>query len=125
MLFASLLRKIGIEPFLVIVPGHCYVGFYLDEDKKRPIALETTLLGAKADVEDSREIEGFDNVGSQDWTKSDSWTAFVAAVQMGSEDFKKNSDKFESDKEHGYRIISIADARRLGILPIPFTPAAK
>ena len=49
VLFASLLRKIGLEPFLVLVPEHCYVGFYLDKDEKNPIALETTLLGSKSD----------------------------------------------------------------------------
>ena len=31
VLFASLLRKIGIEAYLVMVPRHCYLAFALDE----------------------------------------------------------------------------------------------
>jgi hypothetical protein len=125
VLFASLLRKIGIEPFLVTVPGHCYVGFYLDEDGKQRIALETTLIGLKPDSDDDRAIEGFTGVVDEQWAKTDSWAAFVAAVQAGTEDMKKNSAKFESDKESDYQFIPIAEARRLGILPIPFTPGGK
>lgn len=125
VLFASLLRKIGIEPFLVILPDHCYVGFYLDEDEKLRVAIETTLIGSKPEPDDDREIAGFNNVVDMKWAKTDSWAAFVAAVQEGSDDLKKNSAKFESDREPDYRIISIAEARSSGILPIPYTPAGK
>ena len=31
VLFASLLRKVGIEPYLVLIPGHCYVAFQVDK----------------------------------------------------------------------------------------------
>ncbi len=37
VLFASLLRKISIEPFLVTIPGHMYVGLY--QDAALPIAI--------------------------------------------------------------------------------------
>ena len=43
VLFASLLRKISIEPFLVTVPGHMYVGFYLGAGKSQFVGLEPQL----------------------------------------------------------------------------------
>jgi hypothetical protein len=125
VLFASLLRKIGIEPFLVLEPEHCYVGFFLDEEQKNPIAIETTLIGTKPNADDDRKIEGFENVVDGKWAKADTWATFVAAVQSGSEDLKENSDKFENDKQSDYQLIPIAEARQLGILPIPFTPPGK
>ena len=54
VLFASLLRKISIEPFLVTVPGHMYVGFYLGAGKSQFIGLETTVIGL-ADVADEKK----------------------------------------------------------------------
>lgn len=53
VLMASLLIAIGLDPFLVITPRHCYLGFFLgaaQADGTREFSLlETTLLGA--DVE--------------------------------------------------------------------------
>ena len=43
-LFASILRKIGIEPVLVLVPGHAFLGFYTDAQQSRAVFLETTML---------------------------------------------------------------------------------
>jgi hypothetical protein len=122
VLFASLLRKIGLEPFLVLVPRHCYVGFYLDEDEKTPIALETTMLGDKADEDDSREIEDVPEIEDESWTQGDTWPVFVAAINSGTADLKKNRDKFTDEKNDDYQIISITAARKTGILPIPYTP---
>jgi hypothetical protein len=45
VLFASVLRKLGIEPFLGIVPGHMFVGYYLDREMTTRSFLETTMLG--------------------------------------------------------------------------------
>ena len=45
VLFASILRKIGVEPVLVIVPGHCFVAFYTDAERRQLLGLETTMMG--------------------------------------------------------------------------------
>jgi hypothetical protein len=42
VLFASLMYKIGIMPVLVVKPGHMFVGYYLDKDRKQFEFLETT-----------------------------------------------------------------------------------
>jgi hypothetical protein len=122
VLFASLLRKIGLEPFLVLEPTHCYVGFYLDEDEKQPLALETTLLGTKPEKGDDRAIEGVPGIERAAWTNADTWATFAAAINDATEDLAKNRGKFESDDDNGYERISITAARQAGILPIPYTP---
>lgn len=45
VLFASLLRAINIDPILVRMPGHMFVGYYLDKKHKRRAFLETTMIG--------------------------------------------------------------------------------
>ncbi len=123
VLFASLLRKIGLEPFFVLEPSHCYVGFYLDEDEEQPIALETTLLGTKPDPGDSRKIEGLKGIERAPWTQLDTWATFAAAINTATDDLQENSDKFEADDNIDYQVISITAARQAGILPIPYMPS--
>ncbi len=125
-----MLRKIGLEPFLVVVPGHCFVGFYLDEDQKQPLGLETTMIGSKASEDDQRAIEGIkglDGIEAEAWTSDPAWQTFVAALKSGTDDLTKDKDKFNSeDKQNAdYQIISIAAARQAGVMPIPYAPNEK
>jgi len=46
VLIASVLQRIGLRSFLVLVPGHAFVGFYTDADAQHAAYVETTLLGA-------------------------------------------------------------------------------
>jgi hypothetical protein len=120
VLFASLLRKINIEPVLIFLPTHCYLGFYLDSEQKQLVALETTLIGSVADDDATREIDGADSVVDEKWKKTNSWATFCAAIAMGNEDlYETNADKFNKD-DPGYQTLSIAACRRQGILPIAF-----
>lgn len=43
---ASILKKIGLNPIIFVEPGHAYLGFYKDKNKKKLVLLETTLAGA-------------------------------------------------------------------------------
>ena len=45
VLFASLLRAINIDPILVRIPGHMYVGYYTDRNHSQANFLETTMIG--------------------------------------------------------------------------------
>src|SRR6202011_1600156 len=70
VLFASLLRKVGINPFLVAVPGHMYIGFYLnnseDDEDREYVGLETTLIGAsEVDEIDSDLPDALASLGDQ------------------------------------------------------------
>jgi len=126
VLFASLLRKIGIEPFLVFAPRHCYVGFFLEDDEEHPVALETTMLGSAGEPDGDTTLEGVENVVDERWARTASWTTFAAAVRTGTDNLQKDHEKFtsEKDEDDGYYLIPIEEARQLGILPIPYSPAA-
>ena len=67
VLFASILRKISIQPFLVTVPGHMYMGFYLGSDKKDFVGLETTAIGVQnaTDEEKSDDPKALDELARQ------------------------------------------------------------
>ena len=45
IVFASLMRAIGLQPLIILIPGHAMLGFYVDENKEDILVLETTLIG--------------------------------------------------------------------------------
>ena len=45
VLFASILRRIGLRPVLLFRPGHCFTAFYDSADATHLVAFETTMLG--------------------------------------------------------------------------------
>lgn len=61
VLFASILRRIGLRPVLLFRPGHCFTGFYDAAEGGRIVAFETTMLGsapfASAAAEGSKELQ--------------------------------------------------------------------
>jgi hypothetical protein len=121
VLFASLLRKIGIEPFLVLVPGHCYVGFYLDAERQHPIALETTLLGAVVDEDEQDEAPEFlEDAVDEDRRGEISWPSFCLAVATGMANFEEHEAEFAAADATEYVVIEIAAARKAGIMPIAY-----
>lgn len=119
VLLVSLLRKIDIEAFLVLVPGHCYVGFYLDEEHTRALGVETTLMGADVPAPDAID-EVVDAAIAEHVRGEKSWPSFLAALQVGTQNLVENTDKFVSPDAFDYRLIDVAAVRRSGVLPIPF-----
>jgi hypothetical protein len=125
VLFASLLRKISIEPFLVTIPGHMYVGFYLGAGKSQFIGLETTVLGI-ADVADEKKPTDpaaltalRDKLDAATRARRD-WKTFAKAIQTGTDDLTRNKEKFAAD-DPSYQWIDLAEARSQGIMPIPYS----
>jgi hypothetical protein len=124
VLLASLLRKVGIEPYLVLIPGHCDVAFQLDKEGKEIAALETTLIGASLEG-DAKEVDELSDVVDEDEVMEASWVTFSAAFIVGRDNFQKHVEKLKDKNESGYVIISVADARKHGILPIAFRSDSK
>ena len=127
VLFASLLRKISIEPFLVTIPGHMYVGFYLGAGKSQFIGLETTVLGLP-DVADEKSAGDpaaltslRDKLDAAIKSRRD-WKTFAKAIQVGTEDLTKNKPKLDA-ADSNYQWIDLAEARAEGIMPIPYAAA--
>ena len=119
VLLASLLRKVNIEPVLVFVPGHCFLGFYLDAKGKQLELLETTLIGATPG-DDEAKVAELKKVVDPSWSDRDSWKNFAMAIAVGRAEFKNNLAKFKEGKNRNYQLVPIAAARRMGILPISF-----
>ncbi len=119
VLMASLMRKVGIEPMLILVPGHCYLAFQLDREGKEISALETTLIGSSIEKA-AIKVDVLEGVVGADSLDENSWKTFSAAIATGTANFKKDIDKFKDAKQHNYKVISVAGARKLGILPISF-----
>lgn len=112
VLIASILEKIGIETELIKVPGHMFVRFWLDPwegDGKHWCCLETTMIG-----------DGFPppkSPRSQALKAAD--TSYVRAWTDANASFEKDRDKFDAGA-NDFKIISIAEARKRGIIPIPY-----
>jgi hypothetical protein len=119
--FASVLRKINIDPFLVFTPGHCFLGFYLDKEHKQVDYLETTLMG-RTDLSNFPEDDAVarsvsSNLGKETKNQA-SYKAFVKAVQVGADKYRQNKDAVDKKGNKTLQIVDIAEARKLGVLPI-------
>ena len=118
VLMASILRKIGLNVDLVLVPGHCYLAFDLDEKGETLLGLETTMLGS----DKLKPVEHLTKMPEKMKQKEfeASFKTFQAAVGVATEDLEKNADKFDSDDEAAlpYQLINIQESRDFGIKPI-------
>jgi hypothetical protein len=118
VLLASILRKIGINAYLVLVPGHMYLAFDLDEEGETTIGLETTMMGnAKLKEFEKKKIPA---ELIEENKNNASFEAFAAAVDAGTEALAEKAEFFESEEpEHAqYQLISVAEARKMDILPL-------
>jgi hypothetical protein len=120
VLMVSLLRKIGIDGFLVITPDHCYAGFYLDPTHQAPLAIETTLLGTEIDQDKVEVPPAVDTAIGPGLRYDESFYSFVAALEHGTDAYVKSTTETPAEGAAAVDIIDIAEMRKLGVLPIPF-----
>ena len=122
VLLAAVLRKIGLDPHLVTVPGHMFLAFSLDDETM--VGLETTMMG-EADLEkvDEKRLKSFLKFGVEEKRNEESWATFEAALDTGTQALLEASDKFDEDSD--YMLIDVAEARNLGILPISSNVAGR
>jgi hypothetical protein len=108
VLIASVLERIGIPAFIVLVPGHAFVGFRANpgdgprSDPGRAEFLETTLLGGDAS---SR-------------ARADASASFAAARTAGRARWRKAALRFARRHGPDYTLIDIGTARSYGIIPL-------
>jgi hypothetical protein len=121
VLFASVLYKISIFPVLVKIPGHMFLGFYLNPQSVRTLNnlefLETTMLGSGPPV--VLRDQPFPHHDRQ-WLQSTvSYKEFVAAVGVGDKRFQMEVLPKLRKNDSNYKLIGIRKAREDGINPIP------
>lgn len=117
VLMASILQKIGINSYLVMVPGHCLLAFDTgDEDDSKRIGLETTMLG-NDELNAVKDIPSLTQKAKLKEFQA-SYKTFSNAVKTGNATLKEHAEEFESEEDPDVQLISISDARELGITPI-------
>jgi hypothetical protein len=126
VLLASLLRRVGLRPSLVLVPGHMFIAFDLDRAGRRRAYLETTRLGggngagaATADGIGARGDEPLGHRALDDTFGEDpSFASFTRAVEEGVARYSRVRNRFFDEARPQYQIIDIEAARRLGVAAI-------
>jgi hypothetical protein len=91
-LYASVAEAIGLEAAIVRIPGHAFTAIRTDRENAKYYFIETTLIG-RAD--------------------------FSEAVNRAGEKWDEVQPHFDAQEE-GYAWVTIPDARKKGILPIPW-----
>ncbi|HQW75723.1 MAG: hypothetical protein WAR01_09145 [Dokdonella sp.] len=110
VLIASALERLGIGSFLVLVPGHAFVGFYVDGERREAEFLETTLLGF-------RKPPGHD-AESAAQVRQRALPGFEAARRAGRARYRKVVTKLDGRHRPDYALIDISTARAYGIMPL-------
>ena len=128
VLFASILRKLGLRAFLVTVPGHMFMGAYLAADGDQRVGLETTMIGSSKDEEGAalKKFEGLQDVRKtldKKVAESTAWKTFVTALAVGTLNLEEHQKKFEANDQPQYQITDINQARKDGIMPISYQKA--
>ncbi|GAC1640880.1 MAG: hypothetical protein NVS9B14_22450 [Candidatus Acidiferrum sp.] len=113
-MFASVLYKLGIYPTLVMIPGHMFLGFYTDPQRRQISFLETTLIGEPGLSSSQRNWKFLTRDG---YLTSESYRQFVNALNAGTSEMQKASPNFQA-KKGGYIVIDVEVARRSGISAI-------
>lgn len=112
VLIASALERLGISSFLVLVPGHAFVGFYTDARKKEAEFLETTLLGHQAPIGADSRTESAQQASRR------GAAGFEAAREAGRARYRGAASLLDGQHRPDYALIDISTARAYGIMPL-------
>ena len=124
VMLASVLRRMGIDTFLALEPGHMFLGIYLDDRGKQTACLETTMLGDD-DPAKCSENRSLVKAASRDTRQLKGWKVFNDALDAATKEFKKHRNRFERPNDPEYEVVDITSARREGIAPIGFVQPEK
>ena len=97
VVLASVLRKIGLNVSIILVPGHAYVAVLKDDGSEYLFAVETTMIGRFT-------LE----------------KAIDYATDSGPQALNKIYEKLDDEKHPAYQELNIRLARKIGINPIPY-----
>jgi hypothetical protein len=120
VIMASILQKIGINSYLTMVPGHCFLSFDTGNGEDDvTIGLETTMLG-NDDLEPVKDLPSLPEKQLRREFKA-SYKTFSNAIETGNAALEKYADQFDDGSDPNIQLISIKEARELGITPIAFS----
>jgi hypothetical protein len=97
VLFASLFENIGLEPVIILIPRHAFVGVRLAPNSRETLFIETTMVG-RSMLNSLLTLT----------------TTFDAAVKEGNDEFNRAMQT----NPNSVRIVDIKKAREIGIYPL-------
>lgn len=125
-LYASFLRAVGIDSFIILVPGHAYLGYFLEpasteQGDRAATFLETTMIGNE-DLRNIPEARSNELLSPSDLTMlQDAMTrsreSFEEATDVATENFAIHQPHLAAS-ETFYQLIDIEEARNNGVSPI-------
>lgn len=116
VLFASLLKAISINPILVRIPGHMFVGYYADRSHQEMNFLETTIIG-DVDLDDFFPEEKLDSTMVGKSQNEMSRLTFEKSKEYATEKYKANEKAIHSGQAN-YMFLEISKETRGKIQPI-------
>lgn len=113
VVFASILKKIGIDPIMILVPGHCFLGYYTDGSKTSIKFLETTWLSHSYLTNDNgKKIEVLASAKTSIDKNKAYRKLFDAAQTMAAQEY------FDYKSKNSVTAIDVSAFRKL-IKPLP------
>lgn len=116
VLFASLLRAINIEPILVRTPGHMFVGYYTESNRKEMNFLETSMIG-DVDMDDFFPDEQLDSTMVGKSQNQMSRITFDKSKEYANKKYQQNIEGIHSGRVN-YMFLEISKEVRRKIQPI-------
>lgn len=116
VLFASLLRAINIEPILVHIPGHMFVGYYTGSDRREMSFLETTMIG-DVNLDDFFPDEQLDSTMVGKSQNQISRITYEKSKEYANKRYQSLEENFKSGKRD-YRLLVISKEVRRDIQPL-------
>lgn len=110
VLFASLLRAINIDPVLIRIPGHMFVGFYTDRHHRALQCLETTMIG-DADFDEFFPGAKLDSTLARASRREASRLTFDKSLQYAGRKYAQYAGKLRSGAP-GYMFLEITKGLR-------------
>jgi hypothetical protein len=125
VVFASVLKRMGIRPVMITVPGHCFLGYYADDTTITNIHfLETTMLSGSTFISNPKAtVQKYNDLLTKLIPKGVKlselnkayYLEFFNAQAEGANKFKKNMEKYGSKYVN---LLDVSDLRKY-VKPIP------
>jgi hypothetical protein len=125
VVFASVLKRMGIRPILITVPGHCFLGYYANDTTTSDIRfLETTMMSDKAFISNPKaSVQKYNDILTKVIPKGVKlselnkayFLEFLNAQVEGDNKFKKNIEKYGAKN---VTLLDVSDLRKY-VKPIP------
>ena len=116
VLLASLMKAININPILVRIPGHMFVGYYTDKSHKNMNFLETTMIG-DVNLDDFFPDEKLDSTMVGKSQNQMSKLTYEKSKEYATRKYRENDSLIHSGKVN-YMFLEIDKKTRAQVQPI-------